>query len=182
MDKEKAKIFSLWTVCSETSWMTGEVLQNHGVATAKRAVVILHCTDVTVISNWHSLGLSTLHDCERCSYLATTFIWLHTPCIFTIWLQRRRGWFILICQSEYFISCPRGTWFSRLRMSSRGFCSLTDTQITWEIVGAVSDVAVVNGPRVCETEISASQCKAQVYCLGNAGAEFIPCKWILWWE
>jgi len=40
--------------------MSVEVLQIHNVATANRAVSISQYTDVTVISNWHSPGLSTL--------------------------------------------------------------------------------------------------------------------------
>lgn len=110
----------------DCSWMSVEVLQNHNVAKATRAVTILQYIDVTVISNWLSLGLSTLHYCVRCCYVAMTLIWLHTPYMFTSWLWRRKGWFILICHSEYFISCPRGTWCSCLRMPLNDFCSFAD--------------------------------------------------------
>ena len=44
------------------------------------------------------------------------------------------------------------------------------------------DVAVVNAHEVYETKISASQCKAQVHRLDNAGGEVIPCRGILLWR
>lgn len=49
--------------------MTVEVLQNINVATAKRVVVVLHFTDVTVISNWHSLGS------RHCVIVRDVLIW-----------------------------------------------------------------------------------------------------------
>lgn len=44
---------------------------------------------------------------------------------------------------------------------------------SWEIVGTVCDVSVVNVPKACETKVSASQCKVQVHGLSSAGAEFM---------
>lgn len=46
-----------------------EVLRNHDVAAARRAVAISHCTDVTVISNWHSLGS------QHCMIVRDVLIW-----------------------------------------------------------------------------------------------------------
>lgn len=108
------------------SGVSAEVLQNHTVATVSRAVALLQYTDVTAITNWHSLGLFTLHYCVRCRYLAVTFIRLHTPYMFTSWLWRREGWFILICHGEYFSCRSRGTVCSHLRMASHVPCSLAD--------------------------------------------------------
>lgn len=65
MDEEKEKSHSLWTV----SWKTVEVLHNVDVGATKRAVVILHCTDVTAISNWHSLGS------RHCMIVRDVLIW-----------------------------------------------------------------------------------------------------------
>lgn len=66
--KRKKKLFLVDSL-RDCSWKTVEVLQNRDVATAERAVVILHCTDVTVISNWHSLGS------RHCMIVRDVLIW-----------------------------------------------------------------------------------------------------------
>lgn len=179
--RESIEIFTVDSVRG-CSWMSAEVLQNHDVATANRVVTILQYTDVTVISNWHLPALSTLHYCVRCCYLTMTFIWLHTPYMFTIWLQRRKGWFILIGHSEYLISCCRGTWCSCLRMPSHGFCYLIDLMDhTWN---SRDNIWCDSG--CCPQSLWDQDLCITVWGTGAlsryAGGEVIPYRGILLWQ
>jgi len=44
------------------------------------------------------------------------------------------------------------------------------------------DIAVVDAHKVYESEISASQCKAQVHHVDNAAGEVTPCRGLLLWQ